>query len=108
MQIRSRYLPRRVNAKITLSDGNVPYAADTEARRGLLYALAAYGIWGVAPIYFVWVGFAAPLEILMHRVLWSIPLLLLLITASGQWAAARGLSRRDLLFLLGYCLMFKR
>ena len=87
-----------------MSDGNDPYAGDTEARRGLLYALAAYGIWGVAPIYFVWVGFAAPLEILMHRVLWSIPLLLLLITVSGQWAAARGLSRRELLFLLATAL----
>ena len=58
----------------------------------------------MAPIYFVWVGFAAPLEILMHRVLWSIPLLLLLITVSGQWAAARGLSRRELLFLFATAL----
>ena len=87
-----------------MSDGNVPGAGDNEARQGLLYALAAYGIWGVAPIYFVWVGFAAPLEILMHRVLWSIPLLSLLITVSGQWAAARGLSRCELMFLLATAL----
>ena len=59
-------------------------------RQGLIYAVAAYGIWGVAPIYFVWVGFAAPLEILMHRVLWSVPLLVLLITVTGQWDDARG------------------
>ena len=87
-----------------MSDGNVPYAGDIEARLGLLYALAAYGIWGVAPIYFVWVGFAAPLEILMHRVLWSIPLLLFLITVSGHWAATKDLSRRELLFLLATAL----
>ena len=74
-------------------------------RQGLIYAVAAYGIWGVAPIYFVWVGFAAPLEILMHRVLWSVPLLVLLITVAGQWNDARGLSRRALLFLMATALL---
>ena len=82
------------------------FGADDEAsqRQGLLYALVAYGIWGVAPIYFVWVGFAGPLEILMHRALWSVPLLILLISVTGQWAVARSLSRRELLFLLATAL----
>ena len=82
------------------------FGADDEAsqRQGLLYALVAYGIWGVAPIYFVWVGFAGPLEILMHRALWSVPLLILLISVTRQWAVARGLSRRELLFLLATAL----
>ena len=75
-----------------------------EQRAGLLYALIAYGIWGVAPMYFVWVGFAAPLEILMHRVLWSVPLLIVLISVTRQWDAALGLSRRELLFLLATAL----
>lgn len=74
-------------------------------RQGLLFAVAAYGIWGFAPMYFVWVGFAAPLEILMHRVLWSVPLLVLLITVTGQWADVRGLSRRALLFLTATALL---
>lgn len=80
--------------------------AAQQQRRGLLYAVAAYGIWGVAPAYFVWVGFAAPLEILMHRVLWSVPVLVLLITVTGQWTAARALSRREvaLLFVTALCL----
>jgi chloramphenicol-sensitive protein RarD len=51
------------------------------------------------------VGFAAPLEILMHRVLWSVPLLVLLITVTGQWGDARGLSRRALLFLMATALL---
>ena len=81
-------------------------AEAAQQRKGLLFAVAAYGIWGVAPIYFVWVGFAAPLEILMHRVLWSVPVLVLLITVTGQWTAARALSRREvaLLFVTALCL----
>lgn len=55
-------------------------------------------------MYFVWVGFAAPLEILMHRVLWSVPLLIVLISVTRQWDAALGLSRRELLFLLATAL----
>ena len=86
------------------STGTLAEAA--QQRKGLLFAVAAYGIWGVAPIYFVWVGFAAPLEILMHRVLWSVPVLVLLITVTGQWTAARALSRREvaLLFVTALCL----
>ena len=81
-------------------------AEAAQQRKGLLFAVAAYCIWGVAPIYFVWVGFAAPLEILMHRVLWSVPVLVLLITVTGQWSAARALSRREvaLLFVTALCL----
>jgi chloramphenicol-sensitive protein RarD len=89
-----------------LSQSTGALAEAAQQRKGLLSAVAAYGIWGVAPIYFVWVGFAAPLEILMHRVLWSVPVLVLLITVTGQWTAARALSRREvaLLFVTALCL----
>jgi chloramphenicol-sensitive protein RarD len=89
-----------------LSQSTGALAEAAQQRKGLLFAVAAYGIWGVAPIYFVWVGFAAPLEILMHRVLWSVPVLVLLITVTGQWTAAWALSRREvaLLFVTALCL----
>jgi chloramphenicol-sensitive protein RarD len=38
-------------------------------------ALAAYIFWGLAPIYFKFIQHVAPLEIIAHRVLWSIPIL---------------------------------
>ncbi|NMS64275.1 EamA family transporter, partial [Vibrio parahaemolyticus] len=40
-------------------------------RQGVLFALGAYGIWGVAPIYFKLLSDIAPYEILSHRVIWS-------------------------------------
>ena len=69
-------------------------------RQGLMYAVAAYGFWGLAPMYFVWINYVPPLEVLMHRVLWSVPLLTLLITITKQWAGVWGLRRREAAFLL--------
>ncbi|XOV82250.1 MAG: EamA family transporter RarD [bacterium] len=60
-------------------------------RAGFAYALAAYGFWGVVPVYFVWVSFAQPLEVLAHRVVWSVPLLAILITLARQWPAVRAI-----------------
>lgn len=44
----------------------------------MLYAIGAYGLWGIFPIYFKAVKDVAPLEVLAHRILWSAVLLVLL------------------------------
>ncbi|MCL4408998.1 MAG: EamA family transporter RarD [Gammaproteobacteria bacterium] len=59
-------------------------AADKQTRQGVLFALAAYGIWGFAPIYFKAVAFVPALEILTHRILWAFFFLLALLFASGK------------------------
>lgn len=45
-------------------------------RTGVTAALAAYIFWGLAPIYFKFIQQVAPLEIIAHRILWSIPFLI--------------------------------
>ena len=49
--------------------------AENTERMGVAAALAAYIFWGLAPIYFKWIDAVAPLEIIAHRILWSIPFL---------------------------------
>jgi chloramphenicol-sensitive protein RarD len=71
-----------------------------ETQKGFLFALGAYGIWGIAPIYFVWVGFAGPLEILANRIVWAIPLLLLLLGLTKQWAGVWKLTLPQLAILV--------
>ena len=71
-----------------------------DTRGGLFFAFAAYGTWGVAPIYFVWVSFAQPLEVLAHRVVWGIPLLGLLLIVSGQWRGIKSLTPSACRYLL--------
>jgi chloramphenicol-sensitive protein RarD len=44
--------------------------------RGFAYGLGAYGIWGLIPAYFKAVAFAPPLELLAHRVVWALGMLL--------------------------------
>ena len=66
----------------------------------MLYALAGYSFWGVAPLYFVWVNFAGPFEILAHRVLWSMLLLLGLISLRRGWSVLRTLSFAQYRWLL--------
>ena len=70
-----------------------------QSNLGGLYALAAMIIWGVAPVYFVLVGFAQPMEVLAHRIFWSVPLLCLIVSLVRDWSSVIGLSVREYLFL---------
>jgi len=58
---------------------------DTEQRKGILFALAAYGMWGLVPIYFKAVDHVSPFEVVAHRVLWSVAFLVVFIVATGRW-----------------------
>jgi chloramphenicol-sensitive protein RarD len=56
-----------------------------EERRGYLYGLVAYGLWGFFPIYFKLLRPASPVEILAHRVIWSMVFVGLLLSALRNW-----------------------
>lgn len=55
-----------------------------DARRGFLFGAAAYTIWGVFPLYFPLLEPADAIEILAHRVFWSLVTMLLLIVVVGR------------------------
>lgn len=59
------------------------------ARSGVLFAVAAYAMWGFAPLYFKLLMFMPALEILMHRVVWSALVLSLLIVMLQQLPSVR-------------------
>ncbi len=54
--------------------------------QGMLYALTAFLIWGVAPLYFKYIGFVPADEIVTHRIIWSCVFLVALVwwTKSGK------------------------
>jgi chloramphenicol-sensitive protein RarD len=54
-------------------------------RKGVLYALSSYILWGFLPIYMKWLADAVPLEILSHRVIWSLVLLATALTMGRNW-----------------------
>ena len=56
-----------------------------DARRGLVYAFAAYGAWGVFPLYFKALRAVDAPEILAHRVAWSAVFLAGVVTVQRRW-----------------------
>ena len=55
------------------------------SRHGIAYGLAAYGLWGLIPLYFKAVAHIDPLEVLAHRALWSFVLLAVLVWLLRRW-----------------------
>jgi chloramphenicol-sensitive protein RarD len=78
----------------------VPPGGPDERARGLGFALAAYLAWGMLPLYFKALAPVPPLEILAHRVVWSVLLLAALLAARGGARAFLAAFRRDRLALL--------
>lgn len=64
-----------------------------EARYGVLAASCAYAIWGLTPLYFKAMLAVPALEIIGHRVVWSVVFLLLLLGWKRQLADTWGLLR---------------
>jgi len=63
--------------------------AEQHPRTGFILGLLAYALWGVLPIYFKLLAGVNPLGIVAHRILWSLPLLGLLILMSRGWPKVR-------------------
>ncbi|MEW1661040.1 MULTISPECIES: EamA family transporter RarD [unclassified Streptomyces] len=66
----------------------------TDQRAGLAYGLAAYTMWGLLPLYWHLLSAAAPSEILAHRMLWSLPVALVILAALRRWSWIRPLMRQ--------------
>lgn len=58
-------------------------------RQGILLAIGAYTMWGIAPIYFKSLSEVSPLEILSHRIVWSFFLLAFLLHLGRSWRNVR-------------------
>ncbi len=56
---------------------------------GVLYALSAYLAWGLFPLYFLQLAGVDPLEVVMHRTLWSLVFLLCVLLLLKRWAWLR-------------------
>ena len=64
-----------------------------QVRRGTILGLAAYGLWGLFPLYFHALDRAGAWEILAHRILWTMVLCLLVLAVRRDWAWLRGVLR---------------
>jgi chloramphenicol-sensitive protein RarD len=60
--------------------------------RGVAYGAGAYILWGVVPAYWPLLAPAASVEILAHRIAWSLVIMAVITLALGRWSALKHLS----------------
>lgn len=77
------------------------------AGAGLGFGIMAYLIWGFFPVYFKALATVPPLQVVSHRIVWSVLFLWLLISFRGRWSDIRAAlcNRRSLVLLITTALL---
>ncbi len=69
------------------SDISAPGVKSDDGTRGFLYVLTAYLLWGILPFYMKALGHIPAMEVIAHRIVWSVPvagIVLLLLGRMGD------------------------
>lgn len=76
--------------------------AERDERPALIAGLAAFGFWGVVPIYWKWMAAVPASQILAHRFVWTTVFLFALLSWQQRWPEVRIAmrSRRAMLYCL--------
>jgi chloramphenicol-sensitive protein RarD len=70
-----------------------------ETKSGVINAISAYLMWGIAPLYFKLLTDISSSEILMHRVIWSSAILLIIVLAMKKWGHVQAILTQPSLLL---------
>jgi chloramphenicol-sensitive protein RarD len=73
-----------MNRAEAVSDETAP-----NTRKGLGLGVAAYGLWGVLPVYFKALKSVDAADIVAHRIVWSVPIMAVLLSFTGAWGEVR-------------------
>ncbi|MEW9554828.1 EamA family transporter RarD [Nonomuraea sp. NPDC050783] len=65
-----------------------------DSRRGVLFGIAAYTMWGLFPLYWPLLKPSGAVEILAHRMVWSLVAVLAALAVRRHWAWIRELGRQ--------------
>ncbi|AJY46616.1 EamA family transporter RarD [Martelella endophytica] len=75
--------------------------------KGFALALTVYLMWGILPIYLKLVADLPPLEVLAHRIVWSIPFSAVIVAAARQGGEVRAaLKKPRVVVMAGFCALF--
>ncbi len=65
----------------------------------MAYGIAAYGLWGLTPLYWPLLDGAGEIEALAHRIVWSVLVVVALLALTRGFGRVRALDRRSVLLL---------
>lgn len=68
--------------------------SEIEQRAGLLYGIGAYGMWGLVPLFWPLLKPSGALEILAHRMVWSLAIVAVALLVLRRWGWVRELVRQ--------------
>ncbi|KPH93024.1 chloramphenical resistance permease RarD [Pseudoalteromonas porphyrae] len=71
-----------------------------EQRKGVILACMAFFMWGLAPIYFKLLQHISAFEILMHRVVWSVLFIVIIVAVLKQWHKIQHVIKQPKLILM--------
>src|SRR3954468_11223913 len=61
----------------------------TSGSKGVFYGIGAYGLWGVFPLYFRLLESSGAVEVVVHRVLWSLLVCAVVVAPVRGWPELR-------------------
>jgi chloramphenicol-sensitive protein RarD len=64
-----------------------------EKNIGVIYAVAAYTLWGILPIYWKLINSVFSIEILSNRIVWAFVFTIAIVVVSRQWGELRRIAR---------------
>lgn len=72
-----------------------------ERKKGILYAVAAYAMWGVLPLFWKLLGGVPAFETLAHRIVWSLVFVALMISVGREWSKVSAIlkNKRSMVYL---------
>ncbi len=80
---------------------------DRDTRRGAVFATAAFTFWGVTPLYYKLLGSVGPVEVLAHRIFWTVVMGCVVLHVRRDWRRMLPVvrSRRTMMTLLASSLL---
>ena len=83
-----------------MTDGVMTGKSQADGSRGLFMALGAYAFWSLVLFYMKAMKHVSPVEIVAHRVVWSVPFAFILLVAAGQVQSVVGAFRQPRLLAM--------
>ncbi len=84
----------------TLSPSDRP-ATPEDTPQGLAFAVGAYGLWGFLPLYMKAIAHIPAAEIVVHRIIWSVPVGALVLILLGRTDTLREAFRQPRTLMMG-------
>jgi len=73
---------------------------------GLLLGVLGYLLWGLFPLYFMLLDQVPPIEIIAHRIIWTLILIVIIVLIGKQWRVFTQAFNRRMVIILGAAAIF--